>query len=257
MDDIFIRFCGFSYHTKGYHSQDTEPLTRYLFRLQTEGTSEIVFNNERIAIKKGDLLLAKPGDTYELKIEENQRSGDYHVSIEGAWVDDWWSRSKKPSISNIYLDDRILGLWRHLTLEKRRPLSEENNELALHLIQALCLTLERSLNETAADINRPYAVTRMLRYIEEHATLGLKVDDVAEHTGLSVSRAVHLFKQTIGKTMIEYAQDIRLSAAIDQMKYTTMTLENIAEKCGFSSYAYFHRVFKKKYGMAPGIYRER
>ena len=40
----------------------------------------------------------------------------------------------------------------------------------------------------------------MLRFIEEHATIGFKVEEVATETGLSVSRAVHLFKETTGKT---------------------------------------------------------
>ncbi|KMK78120.1 AraC family transcriptional regulator [Alkalihalobacillus pseudalcaliphilus] len=256
MEDTHIRFCGFSYHTKGYHSQDTAPLTRYLFRLQTEGTSKITLNGEVLLFKKGDLLLAQPGDTYELKIEENQDSGDYHLSVDGDWIENWWQGSFKPTVSNIYLDERILALWRHLTLEKRRPLTEENKELSIHLVKALCLTLERAVNENEASLNRPFSVTRMLRFIEEHATIGFKVEEVATETGLSVSRAVHLFKETTGKTMIEYAQEIRLSAAVDQMKYTSMTLESIAEKCGFSSYPYFHRVFKRKYGIAPGEYRE-
>jgi AraC family transcriptional regulator of arabinose operon len=39
------------------------------------------------------------------------------------------------------------------------------------------------------------------------------------------------------------------------MKYTSLTLEQIAEDCGFGTYPYFHRVFHKKYGVAPGIYR--
>ena len=69
-----------------YHSQDTAPLTRYLFRLQTEGTSKITLNGEVLLFKKGDLLLAQPGDTYELKIEENQDSGDYHLSVDGDWI---------------------------------------------------------------------------------------------------------------------------------------------------------------------------
>ncbi|WP_373463279.1 helix-turn-helix domain-containing protein [Bacillus sp. SORGH_AS_0510] len=60
----------------------------------------------------------------------------------------------------------------------------------------------------------------------------------------------------MGKTMIEYALEVRLSAALERMKYTTMTLEQIAEDCGFGSYPYFHRVFQKKFGIAPGVFRK-
>ena len=57
--------------------------------------------------------------------------------------------------------------------------------------------------------------------------------------------------------LVEYAQSIRISTAINQMKYTTMTLENIAQNCGFGSYSYFHRVFKKFQLVSPREYREK
>ena len=50
---------------------------------------------------------------------------------------------------------------------------------------------------------------------------------------------------------------MRLSFALDQMKYTDSTLEEIAENTGFGTYTYFHRVFKRKMGEAPGAYRQK
>lgn len=249
-----IRYCGFSFHTQRFYSQYKSEIQGYLFRLQTEGFCKVTLNGKEHTIEKGDLLLIKPGDLYELRIEEGQNSGDYHLFCEGDWVNDWWNRSSKPSVNRVDLDEKLLSLWRHIIIEARRPSSEQNEELSGYLLQAICLSLERAINETKL-VSRPYVVTRMMRYIEENATTVLKVDDVAQYVGLSLSRAVHLFKSSVGKTMIEYAQEIRLSAAIDRMKYTALTLEQIAEDCGFGTYPYFHRVFKKNYGIAPGIYR--
>ncbi|MEH7254012.1 AraC family transcriptional regulator [Neobacillus niacini] len=250
-----IFFCGYSYHTNGYHSQHKSGYPSYLFRLQTEGHCEVVVKGRKMKLEKGDLLLIKPGDHYELLVNAGQNSGDYHLVCEGAWVDEWWNRSEKPDVSRIYLDDNLVVLWRHIMIEKRRPTSSQNEELTSYLLRALCLTLERAINETVPSFNGPYTVTRMMRYIEEHATTAFKVEDVARHAGLSISRSVHLFKSSVGKTMIEYALEIRLSAAIERMKYTSLTLEQIAEDCGFGSYPYFHRVFHKKYGVSPGVYR--
>ncbi|MEH7304817.1 AraC family transcriptional regulator [Neobacillus drentensis] len=250
-----IFFCGYSYHTNGYHSQYKTGYPAYLFRLQTEGLCEVVVKGRKNELKKGDLLFIKPGDHYELLVKEGQNSGDYHLGCEGAWIDEWWSRSEKPAVSRIDLDEKLLNLWRHIMIEKRRPSSSQNEELTGYLLQALCISLERAVNETVPSSHHPYTVTRMMRYIEEHATRAFKVEDVAGHAGLSVSRSVHLFKSSVGKTMMEYAQEIRLSAAIERMKYTTMTLEQIAVECGFGTYPYFHKVFKKKYGQAPGSYR--
>lgn len=250
-----IFYCGYSYHTNGYHSQHKSGYPSYLFRLQTEGICEVIVKGKKVAIKKGDLLLIKPGDHYELLVKADQISGDYHLVCEGEWVDKWWNRSEKPEVSQINLDDRLLTLWRQIMIEKRRPASSQNDELTDYLMRSLCLSLERAITEAIPSSNLPYTVTLMMRYIEEHATADLRVEDVARHAGLSVSRSVHLFKSSTGKTMIEYALEIRLSAAIERMKYTTMTLEQIAEDCGFGSYPYFHRVFHKRYGVAPGAYR--
>ncbi|WP_449536508.1 AraC family transcriptional regulator [Ferdinandcohnia sp. Marseille-Q9671] len=250
-----IYFCGYSFHTKGYQSQHKSGFPAYLFRLQTEGICEVVVKGNNRELKKGDLLLIKPGDHYELFVKDGQRSGDYHLACEGAWLDKWWSKSSKQSISQIDLDGKILSLWNQLIIEKRRPDSSQNEELADYLLRALCLSMERAIHEIIPSYQYPYNVTKMMRYIEEHATSPIKVEDVAKHVGLSVSRSVHLFKNSVGKTMIEYTQEIRLATAIDQMKYTTMKLEQIAEDCGFGSYPYFHKVFKKKYGVAPGVYR--
>ncbi|GHI00708.1 AraC family transcriptional regulator [Neobacillus kokaensis] len=246
-----ILFCGYSYHINGYHSQHKSGYPVYLFRLQTEGSCEIVVKGKTFSVKKGDLLLIKPGDHYELLIKKGQNSGDYNLGCEGDWIDEWWSRFEKPAISRIDINEHLLSLWRQLLFEKRRPLSSQNEELTGYLLRALCISFERAVKET----KHPYAVTRMMRFIEENAPTAFKVEDVANHAGLSISRSVHLFKNSVGKTMMEYAQEIRLSIAIDRMKYTTMTLEHIAAECGFGTYPYFHKVFKKKYGVSPGSFR--
>jgi AraC family transcriptional regulator of arabinose operon len=141
-------------------------------------------------------------------------------------------------------------------LQKLR-MEDADQELLGYLLQALCLNLARAASETVSLQGRPFTGTRMKRYIEAHASVTFKVEDVAAHVGLSVSRAIHLFKEYFGKTMIEYAQEVRLSSAVERMQYSAMTLEQIAESCGFGSYPYFHRVFKLKHGVSPKVYRQR
>ncbi|GAE91919.1 transcriptional regulator [Gracilibacillus boraciitolerans JCM 21714] len=251
-----IDFCGYSYHDSRFHTSHQSRFASYLFRLQTEGSSLVKVNDRKHVVEKGDLLIIKPGENYELYIEDGQQSGDFHLYCEGEWIDLRFHAA--PTIANISLDDTILDLWHHLIIEGRRPQRERNSELTNYLLSALCVSIERSLDKKNIDIYRPYVVTKMMRYIEENATKqGFKVQDLADLSNLSISRCIHIFKEHIGMTIIDYAQSIRMSAAINQMKYTTMTLENISHNCGFGSYSYFHRVFKKTYGISPGSYREK
>ena len=261
-----IMLCSYSYHSQPFQMGNSEGLRTYLFRLQTEGYCEALVNGRMEPIMPGDLLLFKPGDPYQLHItgrrdgasgeEQPVSSGDYFVICNGSWIDEWWSRRERRQKTGIAADERLLSIWRALILEKRR-FGEEDDELADYLLRSLCLGLDRAVEMQSALLGKSFIATRMKSFIEERAAGPLFVRDVARHVGLSVSRTVHLFKECYGLTIIQYTQNVRLALAMERMKYSTMSLEHIAETCGFGSYSYFYRVFRSHYGMSPATYRER
>ncbi|WP_274650909.1 helix-turn-helix domain-containing protein [Paenibacillus humicola] len=255
-----LLICSYSYHSQPFNNSYKSGLPNYLFRLQTEGTSKVYCRGDWHEVQAGDLLLLKPGDEYDLRVEKGGAegrvsSGDYYLYCSGSWIDAWWSRMNRPALSRIAIDDKLLGLWRNLLLEKRRGPHEENAELTDYLLRGLCLYLDRAITETTLTDRTAFAALRLKRFIEEHATVTFKLEEAARYAGLSLSRAVHLYKSCYGQTMIQYAMEVRLNAALERMKYSSMTLEQIAETSGFSSYSYFHRVFRAKYGVSPAKYR--
>ncbi|CAH1220622.1 Arabinose operon regulatory protein [Paenibacillus sp. JJ-223] len=253
--------CDYSYHYKAFNHNMRGGLQSYLFRLQTEGSCKVYARNEEFVLSGGDLLLLKPGDDYHLVVEDPHKegrlsSGDYYLFCEGAWIDEWWKRLKRPPVNRIGLDDKLIGLWRNMLLEKRRGPLEEDAELKDALLRGLCLYIDRAIKENLQTDRKISATLKLKRYIEEHATITFKLEEAARYAGLSLSRAVRLFKEQYGKTMIQYAIEIRLNAALERIKYSEMTLEHIAETCGFASYSYFHRVFRAHFGISPAEYRE-
>ncbi|AOM84389.1 helix-turn-helix domain-containing protein [Salisediminibacterium beveridgei] len=253
---VRIRFSGYAHHRKGYHEDRKTPLEQYLIRLQVEGNATIRSDGVTYAISPGDLYLGRKGADYSIDIPPGQDSTDYHIFCDGSWVSEWFNHAGLPVVHNIRLDDKLLSLWRHLSIEQRRPDAGETPDLSVYLFKALLVILKQSVTEGYVSGERPFIVTKMMRSIEELAATRFQVEDVAASVGLSVSRASHLFKEHTGQSMIDYAQEIRLNMAVNQMQYTSMTLEHIADSCGFGSYVYFHRVFKHHYGKSPGQYRK-
>ncbi|CAG7618498.1 AraC family transcriptional regulator [Paenibacillus allorhizosphaerae] len=261
-----VLLCGCTFHTKRFYQSHADPgLSSYLIRLQTEGTCTVIVEGREYKLVPGDLLLLRPGTVYELRIEEEAAntaleetpriiSGDYYMFAQGEWLDAWWNGTEKPWRVKIEPNDAILSLWKQIILEKCR-IKEDNFELISHLMRALCLYLERIISETSPAYHKPYMAARMKRYVEAHAIETFTVEEVAKYVGLSVSRAAHLFKESYGKTMIQYAMDIRLTGAVDRMNYTNMTLGQISDSCGFRSYTFFHKAFKEKYGVTPAVFR--
>ncbi|GGD49430.1 AraC family transcriptional regulator [Paenibacillus nasutitermitis] len=261
-----VMLCSYSYHSHPFQIEYSEGLQTYLFRLQTEGSCRALVNGRLERIEAGDLLLFKPGDPYQLHIvaedhspaggQSQTASGDYFVVCNGPWLDEWWARKERPQKTKIVSDERLLSIWRALALEKRRFI-QEDREMCDYLLRSLCLSLDRAVATQAVLHGKSFIATRMKNFIDEQAGATFLIQDVASHVGLSVSRTVHLFKECFGVTIIQYTQNVRLSMAMERMKFSTMPLEQIAETCGFGSYSYFYRIFRRQFGCSPAVYRER
>jgi AraC family transcriptional regulator of arabinose operon len=240
-----------------------EPDT-YLFRLQYEGNGAAVVKGELIAIEPGTLILLAPGDRYELIIESPKGhekispTSDFFTYCGGNWIDKWWMRHKRKNHMLIALDQSLLNIWKQINREKRKR--EENKEMTDYLLRTLCLSLDELIVQSSAtniSQNRPFLTHRMKSFIEDHATENFNLREVADHVGLSVSRTVSLFKSAFGKTIMQYAMEVRLSIVVERMEYSKMSLEQIAEICGFGTYSYFFRAFRARFGVSPQTYREK
>jgi len=261
-------FAGYSMHHKPYYSNDRGGTSHYLLRLQIEGSCYAWQGDGYTLVEPGDLLLYKQGDPYELIIGYKSPSmteplvkhqtADYHMIITGEWIDHWWELHKRPGIVNIGLDERVLSIWRQLVHEKRK-LDNQVEEIVIHLAKALLYMIDRSIQERhtlSAKSRQVGMASRMKNFIEQHATEAFTITDVAKYVDLSVSRAVHLFKETYDQTIIDYTIMVRLSIACERIEHSTLKLEQIAELSGFQSYSYFHRTFRSRLGLSPQQYRD-
>lgn len=265
---IDFLFPGYSLHHKPFTMNEKNGLPHSLLRLQTEGECFAWLDGRYTTVSPGDLLLYKEGDPYELIIgypspASNEpmpkiQSADFHLLIRGPWFDEWWQTSSRPSKINIGLDESVLSIWRQLVQEKRR-IHDQVDEILLHLTKALCLMLDRSIQEhhMLPAKSRLLGLAYQMKYfVEQHAIESFTLQQAADHVQLSVSRAAHVFKETFGQTIMDYAIKIRLSMACERIVNSAMKLEQIAELCGFQSYTYFHRTFRSRLGVSPQQYRE-
>jgi len=253
---IKLDYCAFMYHNTPFRDSHRFGLETYIFRLQTEGLCQALISGKTEIIEPGDLLLFGPGDVYDLRIGELGPSGDYYVICSGNWLDEWWKLQRRPHKTKIGESSRIAAIWQQLILEKRR-LDGGNLALIDTLMQSLCHLLDRAIDEAKSYTSGPKLLSYKIKhYIEENAPIPFSLDDVSKHAGLSVSRSVQLFKAEFGMSIMQYAQKVRLAMALELMGKSPLTLERIAEETGFGSYTYFHRVFQRYYGIAPGVYRK-
>lgn len=88
-----------------------------------------------------------------------------------------------------------------------------------------------------------------------YGNMNLSVEGISYEIGLTASYVTKIFKQYMGKTVIEYINEIRIENAKELLLNTKESVATISEKCGFSNLTYFHRAFKKNVGTTPNAYR--
>lgn len=266
---VEVHYANYSSFTKPFKTKVHE-IDYYYIHLHTQGYCQVLIQGELITVGPGDLLIYQPGETFFLGVEPvHLKSNGYDISSEyynigcaGDWVEQWHNTSSPPQKIKIPMNRNILNIFDTLALERRQIIEvremieaeESKKEVYDYLLRSLFIFIDRTIQRSSSNQLNTDAYL-MKDYIERKAADVIKLDDVARHAGLSVSRSVHLFKLVFNKTIMQYALEIRLSMACERIKFSTTTLEQIAESCGFGSYSYFHRVFKAKYKMSPKQFR--
>ena len=65
-----------------------------------------------------------------------------------------------------------------------------------------------------------------------------------------------MFKESVGKTPIDYINGLRINRAIQLLYTTDMQMAELAEAVGFCNPNYFHKIFKQYMGQSPLSYRK-
>ncbi|NOU13251.1 MAG: AraC family transcriptional regulator, partial [Methylococcaceae bacterium] len=79
---------------------------------------------------------------------------------------------------------------------------------------------------------------------------------LCSHAGLSKTAMSEKFTHLLGSSPIEYLTTWRMQIASSWLKESGMTVERVAERCGYDSVSAFSKAFKRSFGMSPGCYRK-
>ncbi|MEF9960348.1 MAG: helix-turn-helix domain-containing protein [Niameybacter sp.] len=97
-------------------------------------------------------------------------------------------------------------------------------------------------------------IKKAIQYMHQHLNEPLTLDTVCDSIHLNKCYFCTLFKNDTGLTFTQYLNKIRIDAAKHLMQETTLSLDEIAYRCGFNTYSYFCTTFKKITGQPPSAF---
>jgi len=127
-----------------------------------------------------------------------------------------------------------------------------------HLLSAMgfkLLTEAASQEKSLAHV--PLPLTLALRFLDSNFS---KPDcsrtSVANAARVNVVTLGKLFREHLRTSINRYLTDLRIEKARQLLEFTSESIGNISERCGFAYAYYFDRVFRATVGMTPLKYRK-
>ena len=100
------------------------------------------------------------------------------------------------------------------------------------------------------------AVRNSLNYIDFHYMEPLNLENLAQRFSVNKNYLSTRFHREVGVTVTEYINRVRVDRALNLLSQTTASIQETAERCGFSDANYFTRTFRKLQGITPMEYRK-
>ena len=241
-----------------------------------DGKGAIVVDGFSYELQSDMAILFKAGTTYEWQIEW----ADYYVlnfdySQEYAHI----RQTFHPLYSDSYLPEHCLNcgviedipqLEEPLVLQKaisskhliqniiaESAITDEWSETMLStLLKQVILELLRS-SHPGKDIKGRAIIKQVIAYIQDHYNEPITNSKIARLFGYNPTYLGRIFKQYTHSTLYEFIIDLRLSAAMEALKDTRLSIGEVAQIAGIPDIYHFSKLFKQKTGQTPKEYRNR
>jgi AraC family L-rhamnose operon regulatory protein RhaS len=127
--------------------------------------------------------------------------------------------------------------------------------LLIELFVFLSRCYDNRVIEPVFHSNESKAIRQLCEFLEQHYAHPLHLEQVCAMCGMSQTTFTGKFKQIVGKTFVEYRNEVRIRASLRPLRETDDKMIHIAESVGIHDVSHFNKLFKQHMHMTPRQYR--
>ncbi|KAA9300187.1 MULTISPECIES: helix-turn-helix transcriptional regulator [Aerococcus] len=132
--------------------------------------------------------------------------------------------------------------------------SEEEDLIRLH--DEMAMEYARSDLRRVKGRELSPLVEAAVNFIDRYYSQAISIQGLAQHLYSSREYLSRSFQEEMGQSPSQYLQDKRLNEAKQLLRFSKLSIAEVATLIGYQNGQYFSRIFKEKVGCAPTKYRE-
>jgi len=252
---ISVVSCGHIFARKGRKIDRPSGRSDYLLFYIAKGQEHFFLEKEAIG-KEGTFIFFRPFEKQKHIYEGDSGGEFYYIHFNAPDGFDLFGFESsalydtKPSAKIRDIFEEIIS-----ELQTKQPAYEMVCVSRLfHIVSLLTRKAAKEATPQGRYFDRiSFAIQNMNREYEKNHTL----DDYAQMCNMSKFHFLRIFKDITGTSPLEYRNKIRLDHAKELLEDTSLPINEISQKTGYSSETYFCDAFKAKTGVSPSQYRKR
>jgi len=259
--DLPVIFHSFRIEKKETDTRQSPPYIHWHENIELlyiiKGRARIIMDQAEVVADCGQIAVINSSHIHTVVLDEGCESLEYCcLIIDGAFLQNFGLDVEKTVFERLVDDAEMVESYRKIAEEMREKDLHYDAEVRADVVALMVLLFRRhtSFNKSVEEgaSNRKLAIVKnVLRYLHKHYKEEVPLCEISEAVGFNKYYLSHLFKETVGYSMVQYLNHLRCSYARSLLRAESYTVAEIAEMCGFENPSYFSRTYKKHMGILP------
>ncbi len=249
------------------HMLENHMHDNYEFYILVSGQRHLFVNEQFFEVSAGDLFIIKPHTPHRTINSGESRYTRLTCSFSSNWVEQAAGGNGifsvlqeevcivSPTASDFVRIRAEIACIKQAIRRQNAGYTMAVQGAVMKLL-SLFLSYSNMAQEKIITAGSYQQIANVLQYLNTHYDKSLCISALAEHFYISEFHLCRLFKQCMGKTILEYITELRISKAKQLLRKTNLRVSTIYALCGFGSLSNFNRCFKNICGQTPLQYKK-
>ncbi len=240
------------------HISTRQNIFSFLFLVVISGSGTFSYKGKSVQIHTGDCIFINCEESYSHESSENDPwtltwvhfYGKTLYKIYKQYIEFGYTYCFHPKSVTDFLT--TLSELYHIQAKRSALMEIESNK---YLTDIITLSFTSNVHEKKESISTIEKLQAIREYMLLNYSDKISLDSLSANFYISKYHLSREYKHYFGVNLLKDLNSIRVSQAKSLLRFTSKSIEEISEECGFSDSGYFIKVFKNTENMTPFTYR--